>query len=69
MQRLTISSEVEVEGGRDGNVDHAQESLILLLELLLIKDLDRDDTAVLDHDIESFVPVRIQTRLGGGMMS
>lgn len=49
---LTVPAQVEVERGRDGNVDDAEEALVLLFELLLIKDLYRDDARVFDVDIE-----------------
>jgi hypothetical protein len=36
----TIPSSIKVDDIPDADVDHAQEALILLFELLLVKDLD-----------------------------
>lgn len=54
---LTISAQVEVKSVCDWDVDNAEETLILLLEFLLIKDLDCDDARVLDVDIKRLVPI------------
>lgn len=52
-----FTAEVKVDGLRDGDVDDAEEALILLLELLLVEDLDREDARVLDVDVKRLVPV------------
>ena len=48
MEGRTVSSAVEVKDVRDLDVADAQEALVALLELSLVKDLDRDDGRVLD---------------------
>jgi hypothetical protein len=40
---LTIATSIEVDDIAYPDVDHAQEALILLLELLLVKDLYGED--------------------------
>lgn len=55
-----FASKIEIDGLSDRNVDYSQETLILLLELLLIEDLDSEDTPVFDVNIERLVPIRVQ---------
>jgi hypothetical protein len=37
---LTISANVKVKHAADAHVDHSKETLVLFLELLLVKDLN-----------------------------
>jgi len=37
----TISTNVKIKDAADADVDYAQETLILFLELLLVEDLNR----------------------------
>ncbi|KAI3481094.1 hypothetical protein L1887_56668 [Cichorium endivia] len=62
----TLSAKFEVENVGDADVDHAQEALIALLELLLVEDLDSDDGGVGDGDIEAVVPVRVERLFDDG---
>lgn len=43
MGRPTIAPRVEVYHRPDADIDDTQEALVLLLELLLVKDLNRQD--------------------------
>jgi hypothetical protein len=45
------------------NVDHSQEALVLLLELLLIKHLNSEDAAFVRIEIKALVPVWVQSSL------
>ena len=51
-QERTIAAEIEVHRGRDGDVDDTQEALVLLLELLLVEDLNRQDARVFNIHVE-----------------
>jgi hypothetical protein len=53
----TLSSQVKIDRLSDGNVDHSKETLILLLELLLVEDGHGQHARVLDLDIERLVPI------------
>jgi hypothetical protein len=44
----TVAARVQVDYRADADVDDAEEALILLLELLLVKDLDREDALLVD---------------------
>lgn len=41
--RLTITASIKVNNAANLDIDNAEEALILLLELLLVKDLNRED--------------------------
>lgn len=53
----TLCSEIEIDGLSNRDVDDAEEPLVLLLELFLVKDLNRYDRRVFDFDVERLVPV------------
>jgi len=54
-----MSTQLEVNHIGDTNVDHAQEALIPLLELALVKDLNGNDRGVFREDVEALIPVRV----------
>jgi len=43
---LTISTNVQIKHAADAHVDHSEETLVLFLELLLVKDLNCENTLV-----------------------
>lgn len=45
-QQLTISTNIKVQDAANAHIDHAQEALVLLLELLLVKDLNCKDAFI-----------------------
>ena len=49
----TISANIKIDDISDPDVDNAQEALILLLKLLLVKDLDREDAIFGDSTVQS----------------
>jgi hypothetical protein len=44
----TVAARVQVNDGPDADVDDAEEALVLLLELLLVEDLDREHALLVD---------------------
>ena len=58
----TLCSKVEIDGLSNRDVDDAEEPLVLLLELFLVKDLNRYDRRVFDFDVERLVPVCTDAR-------
>lgn len=56
----------EVHYVSNSNIDDAQKSLVLLLELLLIKDLHGEDALFVGAEIKALVPVWIQCSLDDG---
>lgn len=44
----TISSHIQINDIADADVDHTKEALVLLFELLLIKDLDGENAVFSD---------------------
>jgi hypothetical protein len=55
----TISAHVQVNHITNADIDDSQEALILLLEFLLVKDLDRKDAVFRDSpsDMSDRAPV------------
>jgi hypothetical protein len=43
IKRRTIAASVQVDNGPYADIDDAEEALVLLLELLLVEDLDRQN--------------------------
>jgi hypothetical protein len=44
----TVAARVQVDHRADADVDDAEEALVLLLELLLVKDLDGENALLVD---------------------
>jgi len=58
-----IPARVEVYHRPYADIDDAQEALVLLLELLLVKDLNREDALFVHFHVEALVPVGVQRLL------
>lgn len=57
----SFAAEFQIKLIRDSDVDDAQETLVLFLELLLVKYLHGDDGRVGHLKVEAVVPVRVQS--------
>jgi hypothetical protein len=49
---LTVSTRVEIDDASYAHVDDAEEALVLLLELLLVKYLNRQNTVLGDPPVQ-----------------
>lgn len=58
-----ISTSVQVDDRPYADVDDAEESLVLLLEFLLVEDLDRENAFFVHSHVEALVPVGVQRLL------
>lgn len=52
--RITFSTNIKIEHAANADIDDSKKALVLLLELLLIEDLDGEDTLVRCSPIHSF---------------
>lgn len=55
-----LTANVHINMLANFNVDDAEESLVLLFELLLVEDLNRNQAVIGDSDLECLVPVRVK---------
>lgn len=60
MDRHTVCTISKLNDIADADVDDAQETLILLLELLLVEDLDRQYAVLVCAEVKALVPVGVQ---------
>lgn len=60
--QLTIFTNIQIYHIPDANIDHAQKTLILLFEFLLVKDLDGQN-AILIHSPTQREIIRISLSL------
>jgi hypothetical protein len=44
----TVAAGIQVDDRSDADIDDAEEALVLLLELLLVEDLNRQDALLVD---------------------
>jgi hypothetical protein len=58
-----ITTHREVDNIADSDVNDTEETLVLLLEFLLVKYLDRKNAVLIDSQVEWFIPVGIQSFL------
>jgi len=49
----TITSSIQIHYATNAHIDHTKEALILLLELLLVKDLNREDALFIHTPMEA----------------
>ena len=64
--RPTIPARVEVYYRPYADIDDAQEALVLLLELLLVKDLNREDALFVHFPVSCVSVMRKRGRRGPG---
>jgi len=63
-EHLVISIGAKLNRIAYSNIDNTEKTLVLLLELFLVEDLDSQN-AVLGHpEVEALVPVRVKSPLG-----
>lgn len=55
-----FATQFQIDVVCDTNVDDAQESLVALLELALVKDLNGEDGGIGDSNVKAVVPVGVQ---------
>lgn len=48
---FTVAAHLQIDDISNANVDNAKEALILLLEFLLVKDLNRQDAVFVDFPV------------------
>lgn len=58
-----VSASVKIYYRPDADVDDTQEALVLLLELLLVKYLNRQDAFFVHSHVEALVPIGVQRLL------
>lgn len=49
--KLTITTHLQIDDTADPHIDDAEKPLILLLELLLVENLDREDAVLTDSPV------------------
>lgn len=51
--QLTIPAHLKIDDIANAHIDHTQETLVLLLEFLLVEDLNRKNTVLVDSAVPS----------------
>lgn len=49
--QLTIPAHLKIDDIANAHIDHTQETLVLLLEFLLVEDLNRKNTVLIDSAV------------------